>query len=354
MTPRLLLVMLFAACAREGVTAPVETLAPSATAPASAAARWVEARRVSALPLLEGPARVLPGPGSAAVVVPPVEARVTRVRVRAGQTVAVGEPLIDVLMPQVVQAAGAQAAARIRLDALGRRRSQLEALKAEGLVRLGDLAELEAQSAVAQADLVAATATLRGAGVNDKAATALLASEGQMPLASPIAGLVTSVDVTAGEVRQPSGRPCVEVVAPGDLRIEARWSAELPPEARAEFVGHDGATVPLVLISTSPRVESTDGARLAWFALETAGGPSALRAGAAGRVRVVPESTWRVVPAQALRSSGQGHELLVRTASGSAWRPVVPLLTSGADAVVSGLDGDVEVAASAPEREGAK
>ena len=151
----------------------------------SSSTRWVRARPASEASLLEAPARVLAAPEAAAAVSPPLRARVLKVRVQAGQRVARDEPLLDVMMPELVQAAGAFSAAMLKIDAYSRRKAQLDALKVDGLVRSAELAEVEATLATVRADAQAARATLRAAGVSDRQAEGLLASDGAVSLKAP-------------------------------------------------------------------------------------------------------------------------------------------------------------------------
>lgn len=329
------------ACANK--TAPVET-PPSSAAPSSTT-RWVKVRSAVDLALFEAPARVLAAPHGTAAMAPPLRARVLRVRVRAGQRVAVGEALLDVMMPEVVQAAGAFSAALLKQEAYAIRHTQLESLKAEGLVRAIDLAEVDSLLATARADGQAARATLRAAGVSDKAAEALLFSDGAVPLRAPIAGVVTAVDAIPGEVREPSGRALVELVGEGEGQVEARLSAETVPGASFDFIGAGGLPVPLVLVSSSPRVETSDGSRLAWLRAEGA----VLPVGASGRVRMRGQAGWCAVPARAVLGAGPTAQVCLRTAAGSALVSIRVIALSGAEAVVEGLSPDAEVAADGSE-----
>ena len=69
-----------------------------------------------------------------------------RVRVRPGQRVEKGEPLVDVSSAEVVRAAGALAAADLRLAAHDERRQRLAPLVDQGLARAQELSELDASA----------------------------------------------------------------------------------------------------------------------------------------------------------------------------------------------------------------
>ncbi len=340
----LLAVLALSGCdkAAKLISAPVNTTdAPSATT------RWVETRPAADTSLLEAPARVLASPDSAASVSPPLQARIVRVRVRAGQQVTAGEALIDVLMPDLLHAAGDLAGEQIKIEAYSKRKTQLEGLKAEGLVRLAELAEVEAQLSTARADAQAARATLRAAGVGDRQAEGLLTGDGVLSLRAPISGLVTNVDAVHGEVREPSGRVLVQLAGVGEGRVEARLPS-LPADGAHFTFSTGSAVVPVELLSISPRFELSDGSRLAWFTAGADGG--VLPIGAAGRLRLLGDVSWRVVPSRAIDEVGAVAQVRVKTASGAAVVPVKVVARSGAEAVVVGLSADALVAAEFSEQ----
>ena len=341
----LLLALLFAACAEAPPA--VEAPSPAAGPSPSSSTRWVKVRLASGIGLLDAPARVLASPQGAAALSPPLKARVVRIRTRHGQQVAAGDALLDVLMPEAVQAAGALSAASLKAEAWAKRETQLLALKAEGLVRATELAEVQALLAGARADAQAARATLRSAGIGDKQAEALLQTDGTVSLRSPIAGVVTDVDARLGEVREPTGKPLVEVAGESDGLVEARMLTEIVSGVPAEFIAPDGTLVPLELVSLSPRVETRDGARLAWFKATS----GKLFTGSAGRVRLHPLESWRAVPAQAVKGDGAGAHVFVREGEKAVSTPVHLIERSGAEAIVEGVALDVEVAADAAEVE---
>lgn len=319
--------------------------APAALGKPSSGTRWVKVRAAMDLGLLQAPARVLPAPQGAAAVSVPLQARVVKVRVRHGQQVAEGEPLVDVLMPEAVQAAGALSAAGIKVAAWEKRQAQLVTLKAEGLARATELAEVEAQLASARADAQAARATLRAAGLGDKQSEGLLKGDGTVSLRAPIAGVVTEVDARMGEVRDPTAKPLVELAGVSEGLVEARMLTEIVSGVPAEFIAPDGALTPLELISLSPRVETRDGARLAWFKAKS----GTLVTGTAGRVRLDPLDGWREVPAQAVLEGGQGAVVFVRKGEAAVETPVKLIERSGAEAIVEGVEVGAEVAADAAE-----
>jgi cobalt-zinc-cadmium efflux system membrane fusion protein len=335
------LLPLVALACRPGAPVPAEP--PPSVAP-SAAARWIASRPADDTALLEAPARVLPSPDAVGSIAPPLTARIVRVRVKPGQRVAANEPLVDVLMPELLHAAGDLAGEEIKVAAYSKRRAQLEALRGEGLARLAELAEVDSQLATARADAQAARATLRAAGMSDAQAAALLSGDGVSSLKAPFRGLVTTLDAYPGQVREPSGAPLAIIVGTGDGRVEARLPSA-PSDGGAFAFVSGGEAVPLELVSISPRYEPADGTRLAWFSAVDGG---ALPIGATGRVRQHADPSWRVVPARAVLE-GPSPRVRVRRGSGAALVEVRVIARSGAEAIVSGLDPAEQVAADAAE-----
>lgn len=318
------------------------TGSPPLAAP-SAVTRWVDSRPADDTALLEAPARVLAAPEAIVSIAPPLTARVVRVRVRPGQRVAPGEPLIDVLMPELLHAAGDLAGEEIKVAAYSKRRAQLEALRAEGLARLAELAEVDSQLATARADAQAARATLRAASVSDAQAAALLVGDGVLSLRAPIRGLVTALDATPGQVREPSAA-LATLVGAGEGRVEARLPSTPEGGGGFSFVA-GGVAVPLELVSVSPRFEPTDGTRLAWFSAVDGG---VLPIGATGRVRQQADPSWRVVPARAVLEAAV-PQVRVRRGDGSALVEVRVVARSGAEAIVTGLAAGEQIAADGAE-----
>lgn len=320
---------------------------PQAPLRASVPTRWVAAKTPEGLSLLEAPAEVLVPPDAAGVVAAPMAARVTRVYVQPGQRVEKGAPIVAVVMRELVSAAGAFVAARTRIEAYQARRAQLDKLRAEGLARAAEIAEVDTKLAEAKADQQAALATLRAGGVDPREASRLLDEGGGAVLRSPVAGTVYEVDATVGELREPGGKPFARVAGEGAPRIEARLAHDLPSSSRFEFTTPAGATWEVKLVARAPVVDPRDGTAPAWF--EPPAGTSLPR-GLSGRLRVVPGADAGVVavPAAAVRLDGGRAFVTARAGEGEKRVFVQVLATSGADALVRGpLKPGDEVAAEA-------
>jgi biotin carboxyl carrier protein len=232
-----------------------------------------------------------------AVVSPPLRATVTRVRVRPGDAVDAGTPLLDVLMPDVLEAAGRLEGARARLTAWTERHQQLEGLKREGLARTLDVSEAAARVAEAKAELQAARATLLAAGLREADAAPVLAGAGTVPLRAPITGVVAEVTATLGEAHEPTSGPLLRLLGAGAVRVEARLPR--PPEGTGWRFLSAAGTTPLRLVSAASIADARDGTFLAWFEpTEDVG----LTPGTQGRVTRDSERAPRaLVPAIAVR-----------------------------------------------------
>ncbi|MBX7100300.1 MAG: efflux RND transporter periplasmic adaptor subunit [Myxococcaceae bacterium] len=331
----LLAVLALSACT------PAAPVAPAA-APREAT-RWVQPRP-AAPPVLTAPATVVAAPESSALVSAPLPLRVERVRVRLGEKVAAQQVVAEVLVPQALLAAGALEAAQRRLEPQLRRLSQLEALKSEGLARAGELAEVQAAVAVARGDLASATATLRIAGVDPAQAARLLTGSGLISLRSPLAGVVTAVAAVPGATYEPGGPALAEIVAAGEVTVEARLPRRPRPGETFTFSPEPGVRVPCTLQQLSPRVDGRDGTVTAWLRPE---GP--LEAGRTGQLEVTPAPTEAVlsVPLRAVHVSDGAAVAVLRDAAGPVRHPVEVVSRLSDAVVVRGLPPGREVAADA-------
>ncbi len=335
------------ACGKKGTPPDEEPPAPSSRTP------WVKARSSEGVPLLEAPAQVLPSPEGQAGVVPPYRARVVKVLVRPGQKVAKGQPLLEVVMPEVSTAAGAYNSASTRVDAYGRRKAQLDALKADGLVRLTDVLEAETKLAEAKADQQSAAAALRASQIDPSEAADIVAGKKPVVLRSPIPGVVVAVSVGVGDSRDPSGEPVVRVAGEGDSRVEARFARSIDTRnASYELVTAGGVRHKLAFVARAPVVDPRDGTIAVWFQPEAG---AKLQSGITGRVVVsIPAASGAaVVPARAV-GLAEGKPYVVVRRDGKAERVQVDVFaSSGAEALVTGITTGDEVAADAALAEAA-
>ncbi len=357
------LLALAAGCQR-GEAPAVSGNSPDAAtaAPTSVPTPWIKLRAGHTSPLFEGPAQVLPSPGSVAEVMPAFSAQVVQLLVQPGQRVVVGTPLCVVLSPEVLRAAGTYLGAGLRLTAYTQRREQLLALKGEGLSRLSDQLETEARIAEVKAAQLESLAVLQAAGLSSSDAGALASSGGKITVRSPIVGVVVSVGASLGHVVQP-GTALVKIVGASGQRIEARLSAMLPKDARFELLLPTGKRKPLRLIDRSLQVDGRDGTMVSWLTADLSDKPTPdsaakddpdLVPGMVARVAVYPSekpsgsAASFVVPTRALRLAESGAVVLRRGSSDLPQPVSVQVLwSSSVDALVTSPqlhDGDTVAA----------
>ncbi len=313
----------------------------SPTTPAPAATTWTAVKPAGGGAVLEGPARALAGPGASAVVTPPLRATVTRVRVRAGDQVAAGAPVVDVVMPELLDAAGRFDGAKARLEAWSARAAQLERLRTEGLARALDVSEAQASVADAKAALQAARAVLLAAGQREADVPGLLAGSGAVALRAPVAGVVVEVLAELGASREPSAGALVRLASTGEVRVEAHF-ARAPPDGAWSLVSPAGRT-PLRLVGRAPAADEHDGTFAAWFEPVDGG---ALAAGTLGRVSLAAADQLGVVrvPARAVRRVDGVPTVTARRGGQPEVLPVQVLQCPGAECLVRGeLRADDEV-----------
>jgi multidrug efflux pump subunit AcrA (membrane-fusion protein) len=240
-------------------------------------------------------------PQSTSFATPPLRATVVRVLVQAGDAVDAGAPLVEVLMPDLLEAAGREVGAQARLGAWSERYRQLEQLRKEGLARMPEVSEAAARMAEAGSDLAAARAVLRSSGVQEWEVDGLLGGSGVRSLRAPFAGVVMEVTATPGQSRDPSQGALVTVAGAGPTRIEARFPR--PPPDGAWTFGWSGQRAAVRLMGRAPVADPRDGTFLAWFE----GGAGFLAPGGTlGRVTSEAQSGSDAlqVPAHAVRRAG--------------------------------------------------
>ena len=295
-------------------------------------------------------------PSAMAEIMPTFRAQVVAVLVRPGQRVTPGMPVLTVLMPEVLRAAGSYQGAALRIAAYQQRREQLLSLKSEGLLRVADLSESEARLAEAKATQLEALATLQAASLSPGEAAGLTSGGGRVSLRSPVAGVVTSVQASLGQVTD-GGTALVKIAGSGEVRIEARLLFGLPAHARYELVLPSGARRLLTLSDRSPQLDSRDGTVQAWLmvAQPTAAptDPAAmtdLPPGLVGKLQVYVDEADAtlaqavLVPARALLLKNSRAHVLRRLAKGDhELLPVQVLLTTGADALVKATSGKLVI-----------
>src|SRR5690606_36387726 len=237
------LVFLCVACRGEGGPAPAPEAAE--TPPTEVAAlRWVPVSAPQDASLLEAPAVVRAAAGASGEVSSSYRARVERVHTQVGSRVERGDPIVDVLAPEVFVAAAAYVGSKRRLELHAERAEELERLRAEGLVEKSRVFEHRMLAAELQARRDEARAVLRAAGVNPQTADAL-ARGGALTLRAPVGGIVVELDAQPGEIREAAAGPLARTRGEGSARVEVRTPGACPAGDRAVPGLTDGRESPL-------------------------------------------------------------------------------------------------------------
>ena len=343
--------LLAAACQEPPISEPEATEPEATSRSMSAATRWVKAEPPSALTLLEAPARVVATSPASAVVTVLHDARIERFLVATGDAVTEGQPLVEVAIPAVADAAARIAGLEAQMRAVQARLQVLNKLRAEGLARAEAIFDLDNQLGALTVEVRTAQAVLQMYGLGDGDA-GRLARRGAVSLRSPAAGVVTEVNGRLGAVVAPGGAPLVLVEGPRPARIEASLVGALPTGAAVDFVGQDGRVLALEPTPIGRWVDGHSGRVTVWLAPTEA---RPLPDGLAGRVRVAPAAGTVEVPSAAVDGAGEAAHVFVLRGGVPARVAVERGLDSGTTALVRGaLEAGEQVAADARALEAAR
>jgi cobalt-zinc-cadmium efflux system membrane fusion protein len=298
-------------------------------------AAWVEVTRPSDASLLELPARVVAAPESRARVETQLRGTVVTVAARVGDRVEVGTPIVELRIPEVIEAAAILSGTGKQIGSHKARRTRLEELKAAGLVGASEVFDVESNLGRLSAERHLALATLAAVGVTAEQRSEVLA-RGTVVFASPIAGVVAQLDAVPGDVVEP-GTPLASILGRGPARIEVTSSTALPDLGESgtlEFEGLDGSHIPLDPKPVATAVEPGLGRMLAWF--ETADRRLALADGVRGRVQLRSDDPSLLeVPRRSLKlSEGRAFVGRMSAAGPVEMVEVVVLRSLGSSALI--------------------
>lgn len=300
---------------------------------AAAGSTWEQVRAPHDATVLEAPATVRAEARARARIDVPYRATVVEVRVRVGDRVKVDDPMIEVAMPALLEAAAVLSGADEQIGTHRRRKDRLEDLQRQGLVGAADVFELDRQLGALSAERRLALATFKAAGVDPRHRGVVL-RRGTVVLRAPVAGVVSHLDASPGAVVEPGGR-LATVLGQTPVRVEVVLAAPLPPELGLQFEGSDGSRFPLRAPPVATAIEPGLGRTLAWYEPED---DEPRADGLRGRVIVHGEqSDLLEVPRAALRLH-EGHAFVARRGAADADAPesieVQVLRSSGTSALV--------------------
>jgi cobalt-zinc-cadmium efflux system membrane fusion protein len=301
------------------------------------ASRWAEVERPRDASLLELPARIVAAAESRARVDTPLRGTVVTIAARVGDRVEIGTPIIELRIPEVIEAAAIMSGTRKQIGSHQARRERLEQLNAAGLVGAGEVFAVESDLGRLSAERRLALSTLAAVGVTSEQRGEVL-ERGTVVFVSPIAGVVAQIDAVPGDVVEPSAS-LATILGRAPARIEVISSGALPElgddeRASLEFEGLDGSRIPLAKTPIATAVEPGLGRTLAWY--ETAEPKLPLADGVRGRVQLRSDDpTLLEVPRRSLRLM-DGHAWVGRqSASGEIEMVEVTVLRSvGSSALI--------------------
>lgn len=222
----------------------------------------------------------------------PLTASVIELRTDKGQHVQKGAVLAVVVMQEAARAAAQVEGERLRQEAYRERVQHLERLRAEGLARAGDIAELKARLRESEATTLEAQAllaTIEATGLRKRGRT--------YEVRAPLTGVVVELHASRGVVHGPSDGPLLVVAGGEATRLEARFAFAPPPDVAYRALTPDGRTLSLRLRATAPQLSAADAAVQAWFDLQD---PTEVAPGTLVRVQIVPAPDLWIVPRSAL------------------------------------------------------
>ncbi|WP_319798399.1 efflux RND transporter periplasmic adaptor subunit [Nitrobacter sp.] len=285
-------------------------------------------------------ATIVPSPTGEAIVTARAGGAVTRIFKRLGDPVRAGEALAVVESRDAAQIAADRTAAAAKATLAQRSLARERYLYDQKVSARVDLEQ-------AQAEAASAAAEARRAQVAAGAANITRDGRGVI-VASPIAGRVTSMNVSLGAFVQPETE-LFRVADPRLIQIEAAVgaadAARLTAGDRAIVELPDGRTAAARVRAITPTLNGET--RAATAVLDVTG--TGLQPGLAVRVRMMPlrgETTSAiVVPEEAVQSVNGRDVVFVRTADGFRARPVTTgQRSAGRIEISSGLSGGQVIA----------
>ncbi|MCE9577007.1 MAG: efflux RND transporter periplasmic adaptor subunit [Deltaproteobacteria bacterium] len=280
--------------------------------------------------IVRAPARVAFKDGAVSEVDTPIGGRITDVRVKLGDQVKAGDPLVTVTSPDAAAARAQLSAASAEHDAAAAELARQEHMKAAGVGVESDRLVAAAKLRETDAELARARTTAGLLGGGDGSSVVIRA---------PIAGTVIARAATVGSVAEPGGSALIELGDPssvwiiadvfdrdvGGVRAGAAVDVELASQ-RAPLHGH--------VVSVGSAATASLRTVPVFVALDA---PADVRPGMFARVAIkAPTGQAITLPAEAvLIKDGKDTIVYVKTAADRYTRRTVTVGTS--------IDGHVEI-----------
>lgn len=281
--------------------------------------------------------RVEAAPGARALVAAPVSGSVERVLVAPGGRVGAGGGLVVIRSAEGAAVSAEATAAAAEAEAARAALAREERLFKAGVTARQDFEAARAATARANAEASAARAKVAAYGSPGPS--------GQATVRSPIAGIVTGVQVgPGGFVTQ--GGPVAEVANPSQVEVVFNASAEAAAKLRVgaplRVIGPDGSEASAVIVGVAPLAQDATGAAV------VRGRPSGgiLTPGAAVSAVVATQGGgYPAIPAEAVQTLEGRLVVFIAEAGGFRAHPVTPGRTgAGMTEIVAGLAGGERIA----------
>lgn len=281
-------------------------------------------------------------PDAEAVLTARAPGTVSRIMVRIGDSVGVGQTLALVESREASQIAADRAAAAARVTLASRQTARERSLVSQGVSARADLETAQANLAVAQADARRAAAAAGAARVT--------ADGRSVAVVSPVAGRVTAASANLGQYVAAESE-LFRVADPRRLQI----TASVPPTDASRI--REGDRVELVTTggqTIAGRVRASTGvvdpqSRTATVVVTPSAGTSTLSPGQLVQARIFASGgavrNGVMVPQDAVQTLGSGTVVFVRTRGGFRAQPVqVGSRSSGLVSITGGLAAGTQIA----------
>ncbi len=279
--------------------------------------------------LLESPARIV-APQSRVHVDAPKAGTVTAVLVAVGDRVEVGDPIVSLSMPELLQAAATLGSAERQLATHQERRDALANLAGKGLVGAGDVFELDRDigALTAQRDNARAVFLISGTTAENRSA---IMRKGSVVMRASIDGVVSQLPAIVGAV-VPAGSRLATVTGSSPIRVEVVDIRPRPTDVKLEFVGSDGSRFALNPVPVSSIVEPTHGRVESWYEPQDAEPrPDGVR----GRVLAYATAEGLLqLPSAALRLASGTAWVVVEREGGAPQMTAVKVLRSSSESAL--------------------
>ncbi|ACG77845.1 secretion protein HlyD [Phenylobacterium zucineum HLK1] len=281
--------------------------------------------------------RVEASPSARAAVAAPVSGSVVRVLVAPGANVGAGAGLAVIRSADGAAVRAESVAAGAEAEAARAALAREERLFSAGVTARQDFEAARAAAARASAEAVAARAKLAAAGGPG--------ASGETLIRSPIAGIVTGLQVAPGGFVSQGGA-VAEVANPAQVEVvfnaPAEAAAKLRVGAPLRVIGSDGAEADAVIVGVAPLAQGATGAAV--VRARPSGGR--LTPGAAVSAAISTETGgYPTVPSEAVQTVEGRSIVFVAEGGGFRAQSVTPGRSgAGYTQIIAGLKGGERIA----------